>query len=246
MRIVVGLLAGIKALRLLRSFGLTLPPSEVLRAPYLEALPLIEPKYVLGAVFVAAVLFTVGLLTRVSGSALAIVMGYWLMMDRQLYLNHLYLLFLLVVLLVVSDSGRAYSIDALRRGRGSVPYWGVTLIKLQLSMVYAFAALAKLNPDFLHGEVLVGQLPVDPGKARMLAVATILVEAWLAIGLWLPRFLWPTIVLGVLFHLGTALSIAPMIDLLIFGGLSVAPYLLFLAYREPPIGHGTEPALMRT
>lgn len=85
------------------------------------------------------------------------------------------------------------------------------LLRVCVTVVYAFVAVSKLNPSWLSGDQLrnliatrpqvevFGELLSSP-VARGLAVATIVVEAWLALGLWFTRTRVPTAALGVLLH----------------------------------------------
>jgi hypothetical protein len=93
-----------------------------------------------------------------------------------------------------------------------VPVWPVTLLKWQLSIVYGFAVISKINVVYLSGAVLaanlvhgpLGRFPQWVGSPRWMgaaALVSILVETALATGLWMPRWRRPTIVLGAAFHL---------------------------------------------
>ena len=54
-----------------------------------------------------AIAFVIGWRTRVAGAVLGCLIGYSLLLDQQLYSNHLYLLFLIVVLLTISAAAAA-------------------------------------------------------------------------------------------------------------------------------------------
>ena len=60
------------------------------------------------------------------------------LLDRTTYLNHYYLVSLVSLLLVVLPSSR----DA-------VPLWTIWVLRAQIGIVYVFAGVAKLNPDWL-------------------------------------------------------------------------------------------------
>ncbi len=80
------------------------------------------------------------------------------LMDVTNYLNHYYLVVLLLGLLAVLPAGAAFSIDAWRKpetARNSVPAWMLWLVRFQVGIVYLFAAVAKMGPDWLvHGQPL--------------------------------------------------------------------------------------------
>ncbi|MCA9623578.1 MAG: HTTM domain-containing protein, partial [Myxococcales bacterium] len=74
------------------------------------------------------------------------------------YLNHYYLLSLLLLLAAVMPLGDALSVDAWRRPerrRESFPAWCTWLLRAQVAVVYFYAGLAKLNAEWLiHGQPL--------------------------------------------------------------------------------------------
>ena len=138
---------------------------ELLRVPYVDWLPDPDPPVVsalLVAWLAAGLVFLVGWQTRVAGAVLTATLASVLFIDQQMYNNYLYLMVLSVGLLTVADSGAAVSLDARLRGaRETIPAWPVFLLCVQVSIVYGFAALAKLNLDFLSGSVLASYLRRD-------------------------------------------------------------------------------------
>lgn len=181
--------------------------------------------------------FVLGWHTRAAGALLALVIGSVIALDLQLYSNHLYLLGLLIVLTSVADAGAAHSLDARRRGKRSVPRWPVVLVKAQVSLVYGFAALSKLNEAFLSGGILSGLVgeglvPVPESFIRFetmfpLALAAVAVEGFLSFGLWLRRTRGPAVWCGIAFHVTIALLLAPTLEFLVFGLTLLPTYLLF-------------------
>lgn len=241
-RLAVGLGVLIKLLDLApKLFRATEP--QVLLLPYFAGLPRPTPTGVLLLLAVwtiSALLFLAGWGGRGPGVVLTGVLATVLALDQQLYSNHLYLLTLLVALLTLAGAGRAYSLDA-RHGHGSatVPGWPVTLLRWQLTLLYLFAALSKVNPAFLSGAVLVEQLPRFAAYPDLLRVASWLglaLEGWLAFGLWWPRTRQVTLGLGVLFHLTVLIFMVPKPELLVFGLVSLGLYRLFF----PPAGSAPE------
>jgi hypothetical protein len=173
----------------------------------------------------AAIALVVGFAPRLA-AALILSLIAWLIIASQwsLFNQHLYLI---------------ASIAAILALRVEV----TLLLRLQLSIVYAFATAAKLNETFLSGTVLyvsVVQRPfwqtlvhVKPpvGFLIGLSCAVVVAEAVLSFGFWLPRFRWVALTGGVLFQLVTlAMTTRNVISfdrLLVFGGLLVLLYLAF-------------------
>ena len=162
--------------------------------------------------FLASTAFVVGFKTRLAGAIITSLSAYVLLFDQQTYSNHLYLFFLIVLLLMVADSGAALSLDVLRRGRRDyVAGWPILLLKLQVSLVYGFSAVAKLTPQFLSGDVLsqtlkqhgwltVPQSLRNPQLLTALAVSAIVVELFIAFGLWSKSLRLAAVIAGVTLH----------------------------------------------
>ena len=74
------------------------------------------------------------------------------LIDKTNYLNHYYFVSIISFLLIWVPAHRRFSLDARRRPAlrvDTVPAWTITIFKLQLAIVYFYAGLAKLNPDWL-------------------------------------------------------------------------------------------------
>jgi hypothetical protein len=187
----------------------------IVQLPYLEWLPRLPvnalPIFV-GAWVITSTAFLLGWKTRLAGAILTCLCGYTLLLDQQLYSNHLYLFFLIVLLLSVADSGAALSLDSLRKGsRDTVAGWPALLLRVQVSLVYSFSALAKLTPQYLSGDVLSQTLKrqgwlVFPFSWRsaqvlsVLAVSAIVLELFIAFGLWNERLRWLAVIGGIALH----------------------------------------------
>ena len=104
---------------------------------------------VLGA---AAVLIAVGYRHRLGAAVFSIGLAYVELIDRTNFLNHYYWMVLTAGLMVFLPMSQTWSLDA-RLGRVSSPGWVsrhvVWLLRFQVGMVYFFAGVAKLNPDWL-------------------------------------------------------------------------------------------------
>lgn len=133
------------------------------------------------------------------------------------------------------------------------------LLRVQVSVVYGFAAIAKLNPTFLDGDQLRGifrsrgrwEAPVElleGGTGTAVALGALAIEVFLAVALWFPRTRRVAVVVGVVAHVAfiVVASHGPLHDtafLLVLNGLLVAAYPAFfspLPRREegaPVVGH---------
>ncbi len=222
---------------------LRLTNPSVIHAPLLPFAPRVsEPMawLLIGLWLVGGVMLMVGWQTRAGGAMLTVALAGTLLSDQQTYSNHLYLMLPVAALLTVAESGAALSLDARRAGgRDWVPGWPVWLLCAQVSIVYGFAALAKLNPDFLSGSVVAAYLRRDgllalPAAWRslepmlILSLLAICSEAFLAFALWVPRWRPAALVVGLGLHLFIAGWLVPTGPLFVFSLLMLPLYLLFL------------------
>jgi hypothetical protein len=190
----------------LRSQLASLLAPGTFRAPYAISPPMsaawVPVVICLMAVLAAAAI--VGWQTRIVLAGLAATIAFPMALDQQLYRNDLYLLFLECCLLCLAGSGAALSLDAWRGGgKDFVDRWPVFLLKIQLSIIYASTAIAKINPSFLRGEVLQVSLRFAevPGKlAIVLSLVTIGAECFLALALWFRVTRRPAMLVGFLLH----------------------------------------------
>ncbi len=235
-RIGVGVAAIIEAFEV-RSELNQLADPDLLKLPRLEALPALSPAWVnifLGVWLAAALAFCFGVRVRVAGPVLLGLMTYVLVLDYQLYSNHLYLLTILTLLLTLADSAAGLSLESRRRNRvGSIPAWPVILMRIQLSLVYGFAAAAKLNLVYLSGLVLRVQLQVPGIDAlpawvfTLLALASVGTEAFLAVAFWNRRLRPLAFFVGIGFHLTILITMRVVPDLITFAILMASVYVTF-------------------
>lgn len=185
----------------------------------------------------AAAAFAAGFFTRVAGTVLTALGAAFIASDQQLYSNHLYLLTTVVAILTLAGAGNGFAIrpdEATGAAR-----WGRFLLKFQLSVIYAFSALAKLNASYLSGSVMASYLRSDgplavPQQWRgfeamlVLSIVALVIEALLAIGLWLPKWRRNAFVVGLGMHAAILLTFDPPLPFLAFGILTLALYVQFL------------------
>ena len=249
-RIIVGVASALAALEMWRALRRLLLPT-ILKLPYFEWLPTIpiEGLWALILVWVVvAVMFVVGCKTRVAGAVLTSMIGYSLLVDQQVYSNHLYLLFLIVLLLTIADSGSAISVDTRQGERATVEGWPLWLLKIQVSIVYIFSAIAKLTPSYLSGEVLTESLkqygyftvPMSwrvPVAMKLMSFVAIGIELFIAVGLWSKRLRPIAVVAGVLFHMFIIAALdTSRLSLSIFALEMFAVYVLFFDATRGKLG----------
>ena len=208
------------------------------------------------AVFVsymfATPLLLVGLFTQfaawwTAATMLAVFYGLGVMGGVESYTHHhTYLLTTFAVLIPLTPSGRALSVDrwwAVRRAEraGIAPppatgdTWAVPLIGLQLTAMYLWAAFDKCSYGFASGQRLHAifqwyygsadpiAIPGFPALMAVSAVVTIAGECALAIFPWIPKLRLPTLLFGVIFH-GMLFISLPV------GPFSATVWAMYLAY----------------
>ncbi len=236
-RVVVGVAAVIRAPHawpILRD----LTDRGVVNIPHADWLP--EPSMALAIAItvtwlVGAMLFTIGWRVPVTGPVLLTAIVASLAIDQQTYGNHVYLMAWLVFLLTLADSGAGLSVDS--QDRPTVR-WPVLLLMTQLSVVYGFSGITKLNEFFLSGATMAavlrdGIIPFPealrtPGFLSVLAPAVVFVELFIAVMIWRPSFRPAAFVFGIGLHAAITLLIAPTTQLLVFSLEMLALYPLFL------------------
>lgn len=206
-------------------FGRELRPYRLRDDPWWLAISL--------AFWLSTILVGLGILTRWSTVLLALTvaaMGFGMGVLVGFYdwrHHHTWLLFYIGLLLPLTASGYALSVDAwwtARRGRSprvEVPYWGLRMLALIATSCYLFGAWDKLQWTFLRGDrvahhlmstTLGGGWPLDQAWGwrilfALLGSGIVALEFSLAIGLWHRRLRPVLIPLGVLFHLGLYLTL---------------------------------------
>ena len=93
----------------------------------------------------------IGAFYRWSASLFFLSFTYVELIDKTNYLNHYYFVSIIAFLLVLVPAGSYFSFDSWKKGTilEKVPRWQLGIFRLQLGMVYFFAGIAKLNPDWL-------------------------------------------------------------------------------------------------
>jgi vitamin K-dependent gamma-carboxylase len=112
--------------------------------------------YILWAVLaLLAVFIAAGFLYRSSALLFCLGFTYTFLLDEALWVNHRYLICLFSFLLIFVPAHRALSIDAWLNPKlrsQTTPAWAIWLLRAQMGVVYFFAGIAKIMPDWVRGE----------------------------------------------------------------------------------------------
>jgi vitamin K-dependent gamma-carboxylase len=208
-----------------------------LDAPYLfkymgfewvEPLPFSAMVVLFCVLTVAGLAMAVGLFYR--AATLVVFLGtlYVFLLDAAHYLNHIYLLLLLLALMFFMPADRAASVDARlwpARAARMVPAWPRMLLLAQLSVVYIYGGIAKLNADWIAGRPIQKWLVIAARQAPW--GDQVITSAWFAeVIVWggiafdlciVPFLLWRrTRVLAVIASLGFHLTNAYLFNIGVF------------------------------
>jgi hypothetical protein len=126
------------------------------------------------------------------------------------------------VYVALMPSGETWSLDARRRPAQPRAPWALRLLQVQVSIVYLFALMSKLQGDDWQNGSAVGiilqvgdlqRLTVPHAVANSVLVAalltygTLITEGFLILGLWHPKTRWWAIGAGTAMHLGIEATI---------------------------------------
>jgi hypothetical protein len=114
------------------------------------------PPWAMYAIFGVMALSALGILLgayyRLSAWAFFLSFTYVELIDKANYLNHYYFVSIVALLMAVLPAHANYSIDAWcwpSVRKATVPFWMLGAIRLQLALVYIYAGIAKLQPEWL-------------------------------------------------------------------------------------------------
>ncbi|EZH71983.1 HTTM domain-containing protein [Aquimarina atlantica] len=137
-----------------------------------------------GMYFYFAIMGIFGLLVMIGFKYRWSMIGYTILwagvyfMQKASYNNHYYLLLLLCIIMCTLPAGNYFSIDVKQNPllkKIAMPRWCILVIIAQLWIVYTYASVAKLYPDWLDFTVAKNLMA---GKANYPIVGDILQEHW--------------------------------------------------------------------
>ena len=223
---------------------------------WVRPLPYPTIYYLFLTVGISAFFVAIGFFYRFSIILFFLSFTYIELIDKTNYLNHYYLVSLLSFLLIFSPANACFSLDnwlKIAPKRDKISNFYLFTIKFQLVLVYFFAGVAKINPDWLLEALpmriwlppktdipLIGKLLAYPFTAYFFAWAGMLFDVSIGFLLWWRKTSIFAYCLVIVFHLLTAL-LFPQIGMfpfmmifldLIFLQLSVTSYQLPITNKQ--------------
>ena len=237
MRIGVGLAMVLLSVEVTAVMVLLADGDRVLRLPVSDWMPKLSATL---AIQVAALwlaltaLLLAGVLARAAAVGLVGLIVFVQLLDQSLYSNHLVLAGILLALLAATRPAQVWTLG--RRQPRPVPCWPLWLVKTQLSTLYLFTGLAKLNEQFLSGRVITtfsqewlgAILERRSWLAAALAVGAVVTELAFAVAIWVPRTHRLLLPAAVTFHLAIAVTVVPTLPLVTFAVLTLSAYPAFI------------------
>ncbi|XP_036360809.1 vitamin K-dependent gamma-carboxylase isoform X3 [Octopus sinensis] len=121
---------------------------------FLKPLPL-EWMYVLYfSMWLSALFLMIGFCFRLSSILFAAIYWYLFFLDKTKWNNHSYLYGLHAIMFMVSDANHYWSVDGFLNPKirnTHVPLWNYTVLRFQNFLVYFFAGIKKMTPEWLGG-----------------------------------------------------------------------------------------------
>lgn len=183
-----------------------------------------------------ACFIVLGFCYRISVALYLLLFVYVELLDKTFYLNHYYLVSLLLFWLLLVPANRRRSIDAMlfpAIHRNTCRAWCILVFKVQLSIVYFFAGFAKVNPDWLfRAQPLAAwlpslyQLPIIGKVVHLKMVAFLfswagcLYDLLIWIFLWMKKWRGLAYFLVIVFHVLTGI---------LFPRIGMFPYIMVIS-----------------
>jgi vitamin K-dependent gamma-carboxylase len=213
--------------------------------------PLSEPvlDFMLLAMLFSAFFIMIGWAFRPACFVFAAFLGYFLLLDKGLFNNHIYLFVLLSFMLGFTHADHFFSLRNFlskeKMANLRIPQWEVFIFQLHLAIVYFYGGLAKLNPDWL--------LRCEPIKSMIKVYShDDLFAAWLNLGfqpplltyggllfdlaipflLWWKRTRWWSLLPLFFFHFSNSITFD---DIGIFPFIMVCSTVLYFEASELPV-----------
>jgi hypothetical protein len=149
---------------------------------YIPGMPVPSPdvmQILLVAMTILAGLIGLGWLYRPACALFFLSYTYLFLCEKILYQNHAYLTCLLSFWFFLAPANRVFALDNYKgKLPGTVPRWSVLIFKLQIAIVYFFAGITKLNPEWLRGQPQTAWLQESAGLP---VLGPIVSQPWFAV-----------------------------------------------------------------
>ncbi|XP_068202139.1 vitamin K-dependent gamma-carboxylase [Palaemon carinicauda] len=121
---------------------------------WMTPLPLRWMLILYGVMIICTLLMILGCKWRLSCGVFVTCYWYLFLLDKGTWNNHSYLYGLISTMMLFSDPHRCWSIDSISTPtlrNSHVPLWSYMLLRFQVFLLYFYAGVKKLDPDWLYG-----------------------------------------------------------------------------------------------
>jgi vitamin K-dependent gamma-carboxylase len=204
---------------------------------WVRRMPLPVLYAVAGTMLVSALALALGAYQRFAAAVFGLGWTYLFLLEKAYYINHFYLISLLAFLFFLNPPHGAFTPRFAGYAGTQIPAWSLWSFRAQFVIVYFYAGLAKIQPDWLSGQSILPFLgPYFENGSPALDV-TALAVAWAGMAFDLliaPALLWRrTRVPAALFAVGFHLANRSIFNIDVFPWLAMAGTLLFFAPDWP-------------
>jgi hypothetical protein len=185
--------------------------------------------FVFGAMLLATLFIATGLFYRIACITFFLLFTYVELIDKTNYLNHYYFISIISFLFCLLPT--TGSIFAYNKNK-SVPRWAILTLQLQMGIVYFFAGIAKINPDWLLNAMplkiwlatktdlpIIGNLLSENWVAYVFSWCGMLFDVSIAFFLFNRKTVWYAYAIVVVFHVVTAI---------LFPGIGMFPFVMIV------------------
>ncbi len=120
--------------------------------PFIKPLPANITYLLFGIMALSSFCISLGFFYRIATTLFFLIFTYFELLDKTNYLNHYYFISLVSFILIFLPANKAISFDNLlfkKENYTHVAAFNINILKLMLGIVYFFAGIAKINPDWL-------------------------------------------------------------------------------------------------
>jgi vitamin K-dependent gamma-carboxylase len=103
---------------------------------------------------ISGLLISLGLFYRFAVLVASLCISYIFLVDAANYLNHFYLVIVFSFMMLFIPAHKGWSIYAWlnpKKASGTIPGWTFFFLRAELTIVYFYAAIAKMNVDWING-----------------------------------------------------------------------------------------------
>lgn len=204
-------------------------PKVLFPYDYLEFIkPLPEPimHLILGLMALGAIMITIGWRHKIGSLIFFLGNTYFLLLDKGIYNNHIYLFSLIALLLIFTNASNSFSLKNKfsLNSQSNIRNWELWIFRFQIIIVYFYGGIAKINYDWLFrfepmktALKAISSSPIPDWIAGFMAYGSLMIDLSLGFLLLFKKTRLFAIIFLLIFHLSNGV---------IFNDIGIFPYLM--------------------